>query len=185
MITKLQLSFLFLIVTVLFLGCTVTRDRNAVTRVNSKPTLSEQAYNYYIATHPIVEPKPVIIKGKDTTIYSTDTLIIDRVKDSLIKIACPSLNLDSLRKANTIVKYIDHYRVDTLPVLDTSCARKYNKSQYDNGVLTGEKTQLTAQVKQADKKAQIRLYWIIGLGLALAIAVFILLKNLFFKTKLK
>ena len=180
----IQTSFLIL-VTVLFLGsCTVTRDRNAVTRVNSKPPLSEQAYNYYLTLHPIVQPRPVIIKGKDTTIYSTDTLIIDRVKDSLIKVACPLLNLDSLRKANTIVKYVDHYRVDTLPVIDTACAREYNKSKYDNGVLTGENKQLTIQKAQSDKTSIIRLYWIIGLGVFIVLGLFLWIRSFFLKKKL-
>lgn len=175
---RINLSFLLFFVTVLFFGsCTVTRDRNAFTRVINNNDLLQKSYDYYNSLHPVVEPKPVIIKGKDTTIYSTDTLIIDRVKDSLIKIACPQLNLDSLRKANTIVKYVDHYRVDTLPVLDTTCQRKYNLSQYNVGVLSGKNEELNTQLLIANKKSQNKLWWLIGAGVIILGLIYLLFKK--------
>jgi hypothetical protein len=107
--------------------------------------VSDQLDYYFSLQHPI--GKPVLIPGKDSIIYTP--VYIDRVKDSLIKVACPELNLDSLRKANQSV--VTHVRVDTFPGTDTNSIRQLQVLQIKYANIQGKYDQQTAQVSTTKK----------------------------------
>jgi hypothetical protein len=111
----------------------------------SNKIVSDQLDYYYSLQHPI--GKPVLIPGKDSIIYTP--VYIDRVKDSLIKISCPEIDLDSLRKAGTVNIY--HVRIDTLKIPDTTSIRQLQLIQKNNANLQGKYEQQTTQVSATKK----------------------------------
>jgi uncharacterized protein YceK len=149
---------IFAVVASLLVGCSaakeIRKDNQALTRVYGKPDLLNKAHALWLANNPIVNTPPTIIHGKDSIVYINDTVIVDHVRDSLIKIACPTLNLDSLKKALTKTNTVIHYKTDTLNIIDTSCARLYNQKVAENNYLTGQSNVKDRQL--TDNKDEIR-----------------------------
>lgn len=176
---KSQLKFAIAIIVVLSSCATIRQqhqsnlDKKAVGRVLANTSLIDQVYAVALGLHPI-SSNPVLIKGKDSIVYNIDTLIVDHEKDSIIMAACPNLNLDSFRLANTITKTINHYRVDTLPVKDTLCQRQYELLNNDKNILQGKFDQQTVTVS-AVKKASSKKTWII-VGLVALIVIYSVFK---------
>lgn len=121
------------------------KDNKLFAAVISNKIVSGQLDNYFSFQHPI--GKPVLIQGKDSIIYTP--VYIDRVKDSLIKVACPEIDLDSLRKVSTVNIY--HVRIDTLKIPDTASIRQLQLVQKNNANLQGKYEQQTAQVSATKK----------------------------------
>lgn len=111
----------------------------------SNKIVSDQLDYYFSLQHPI--GKPTLIPGKDSIIYTP--VYVDRVKDSLIKIACPSINLDSLREAGKTNVY--HFIVDTLKIPDTNSIRQLQIVQINSANLHGKYDQQTAQIYATKK----------------------------------
>jgi hypothetical protein len=141
-----QTLFVLFIIAVCVSSCTAykasrqqKKDDKLQVAILSNDRVLPKIIDYWNFAHPI-DQKPIYIKGKDSVVYSTDSFYVDRVKDSLIKIECPYLNLDSLRKANVTYKIQLRYRIDSFIIPDTTCERRltvvtntntYMKSQYD------------------------------------------------------
>ena len=137
------------------------KDTKLFAAAISNKIVSDQLDNYYSLQHPI--GKPVLIPGKDSIIYTP--VYIDRVKDSLIKVACPSIDLDSLRKANQSI--VLHIRVDTLQIADTTSIRQLQVLQKNNAQLQGKYEQQTTQVSATKKDFSKWKLWSIVFGVFL------------------
>lgn len=120
--------------------------------------------DYWNFLHPITQ-KPIYIKGKDSVVYSTDSIYIDRVKDSLIKIECPYLNLDSLRKANTKIIREYHTSIDTIIQIDSMAQHKLIVSNANLLYMQGKYDERSVAYFAEKKKASNRTIWIIGLSI--------------------
>lgn len=141
------------------------KDNKIFAAAISNPRVSQNLDAYYNLRHPM--QKPILVKGKDSIIEVP--VIVDRVHDSLIKIACPSLNLDSLKKAVATTKII--LRIDTLKLPDSSCERRAQITQNSFVTLQGKYDQQNIQLTQ-EKKSVNKLLW-----LFIAACAFIILEN--------
>lgn len=139
----------------------VKKDNKLFAAAISNKVVSDQLDYYFSLQHPIGEP--VLIRGKDSIIYTP--VIVDRVHDSLIKVACPSIDLDSLRKANQSV--VTHVRVDTVPGSDTNSIRQLQILQLKYANLQGKYEQQTAQVSATKKDFSKWKLWSIVFGVFL------------------
>lgn len=183
-----NILILVVVASLFLVGCSAARelkkDNNALLRVYGKPELLNKAYSLWLSNNPIVNIPPTIIHGKDSVVYIKDTVIVDHVRDSLIQIACPTLNLDSLKKALTKTNTVIHYLHDTIPVIDTSCVRLYNIKVAENSYLTGQSNVKDKQLD--DNKATIKKYRLITiLGGILAVLIILFLSYLLIKPKIK
>lgn len=136
-------KYLTPIVVALFLtGCSTSReakkDAQALVRIALSQKLSNEAHKIWLANNPTPYKPPVIIKGKDSIVYIYDTVFANPVGDSLIKIACPTLNMDSLRKALTRTNIEKHYIHDTLREIDSTYAALYYQKVAENEYLSGQ-----------------------------------------------
>jgi hypothetical protein len=141
------------------------KDNKLFAAVISNKIVSDQLDNYFSLQHPI--GKPVLIQGKDSIIYTP--VYIDRVKDSLIKVACPEIDLDSLRKAGTVNIY--HVRIDTFKIPDTTSIRQLQLIQKSNANLQGKYEQQNIQLIAEKKRSNKWLWFFIGA------CVFIVVEN--------
>jgi hypothetical protein len=141
----------------------------------SNKIVSDQLDYYYSLQHPM--GKPVLIQGKDSIIYTP--VYIDRVKDSLIKIDCPSIDLDSLRKASqsTVIRV----RVDTLFTPDTSSVFQLQILKANNASLQGKFDQQKEQSAVVKKDFSKWKLWSIVSGFFLLAVIGFLIYLLFRK----
>lgn len=151
------------------------KDNKLFASAISNKVVSNQLDYYFSLQHPIGEP--VLIPGKDSIIYTP--VYIDHVKDSLIKVACPFINLDSLRKANQVNIY--HVRVDTLKIPDTTSIRQLQTLQKNNANLQGKFDQQTIQVSDAKKDFSKWKLWSIISGIFLLAVIGFLIYLIFRK----
>lgn len=121
------------------------KDTKLFAAAISNRVVSDQLDYYFSLQHPV--GKPILIQGKDSIVYTP--VYIDRVKDSLIKIACPLIDLDSLRKVSTVNIY--HVRVDTFKIPDTTSIRQLQTIQLNNANLQGKYEQQNIQVSVIKK----------------------------------
>lgn len=166
------MKLIYLSIIILLLNsCKVTKDTRALGRVLSNPDLREQVYQVQAGLHPLLPTDPVYIKGKDSIIEIRYPVYI-KGQDSIIQAQCPTLNLDSLKKALTTIKIIRS--VDTLKVPDTTLRRMLDNAITSNYKLTGQliekDKQTEAYKKQNGKRNRID---IIGGAAALLIVGFL------------
>ena len=133
----------------------------------------------YNLKHPI-DQKPIYIKGKDSV--RIDSIPYDVVRDSLIKIECPTVNFDSLRKVWT--KTIYHNTVDTLQVLDTNCLRRLNLQLTNYSQLQGKNLQMVEDNAQLNKSKGKVTLWLVGVSIAFLLVLLAIVYN-FIKPKAK
>lgn len=110
----------------------------------------------YNLKHPIAQ-KITYIKGKDS--LRIDSIPYDVFRDSIIKVECPSVNFDSLKRAWTKVIY--HNSVDTIVYPDTTCWRKVDIIQSQYNVLQGKYVQQTVQAASLSKTQKKTSLWLI------------------------
>lgn len=122
----------------------------------SNEDVSQRLDAYYNVLHPL--QKIVLVKGKDSIIEVP--VIIDRVHDSIIHAACPTLNFDSLKKAVATTKLI--MRVDTLKVPDSTCERRAQIVQNNYSNLQGRFEQQSEQLSVEKKRGNKWLWFFIG-----------------------
>lgn len=141
------------------------KDNKIFAAAISNDRVSQRLDAYYNTLHPL--QKPVLVKGKDSIIEVP--VIVDRVHDSIIHADCPSLNLDSLKKAAATTKLI--LRVDTLKLPDSSGERRAQIVQSNLSNLQGKYEQQTLQVNEvkADKKKAT--LWLIGVSVFSVLAI--------------
>lgn len=173
-------QIIFLILILFVSGCTVTKDNKAVSRVIASPVLTKRVVQYDAGGHPYVPPSVVYVKGKDSIIEVP--VPVDVVRDSLIKVACPTLNLDSLKKALT--RTITKERVDTFFKADPKLSELFNQQQYNLSMIQGQYSQLQKQTDSYKKESQHRLWYIIGISI-LAFIIIIFEAYLLLKPKAK
>ena len=138
-----------ILLTVLLFGCVATKDRKAVGRVLAKPALREQVYEVALGLHP-VNTIQIVTPGKDSIVYKHDTLKI--VKDSLIRIACPGINIDSLKNVLTDTVIEIHYQLPTvLTVQDTNVVRRLDLMTEKFNNLSGASVQKDLQITTLKK----------------------------------
>ena len=125
---------LFLLAIFMF-SCSSTRretrlDNKATSRVLSKSELTDKVGKVYLGLHP-TDQKIVYIRGRDSIIEVP--VAVDVVRDSIIKAQCPTLNLDSLKRALTrtitiirtdTVKEPDLITIRLLEAVNTAYAKK-------------------------------------------------------------
>jgi hypothetical protein len=145
--------------------------KNATTNPRVAPRV---AYDYNML-HPI-DQKTILIKGKDSIVI--DSIPYDRVRDSIIFSECPTLNLDSLKRALT--RTITKIRTDTLLIPDTSTLRRLGSVQANYTNLQGKYEQQTAQVSETKKDLSKWKLWSIVSGafllLVIGFLIYLLLK---------
>lgn len=124
--------------------------KNAVTNERVFPRVGEK----WNLENPITQ-KTIYIQGKDSIIEVP--VIVDVVRDSIIKVECPTLNLDSLKRSLTHV--VIKLRIDTLIVADTTCERRLNSVLTNYSKLQGKSEQQTIQQKDTEKKKQ-KNFWL-------------------------
>lgn len=124
--------------------------KRAVTNERVFPRIGEK----WNLENPITQ-KEIYIKGKDSIIEVP--VIVDVVRDSIIKVECPTLNLDSLKRALTHV--VIKLRIDTLIVADTTCERRLNSVLTNYSKLQGKSEQQAIQQKDTEKKKQKNFWW--------------------------
>lgn len=158
-----------ILISLVVCGCTVIKDNKATNRVKNNPVLLEKVYEFALHQHPITPQQPIYIHGKDSVVYSHDTIPVDRVHDSIIKVACPLLDMDSLRKANVSIIREYHYITDTLIQKDTTCERKNTVLINTNNQLIGKNAQLNTDLDASKHKANVWMW--IGIGLIILVLV--------------
>ncbi|MEO9145075.1 MAG: hypothetical protein ABI237_05910 [Ginsengibacter sp.] len=158
-------------------------DDKLFAKAISNERVQDRVGNYWNAIHPITQ-KPTLIPGKDSVIYIHDSISVDKTHDSLIHVACPFLNLDSLRKANTKIIKEFHIQIDTLKVPDTSCSRSLNSVQINLSNTQGKNEVLTDQLNQAKKSGNKWMWLFIAACIVIAIENLLLLYN-FLRPKIK
>jgi hypothetical protein len=130
-----------------------SRDRKAIGRVLSSPSLTDRVYNVAVGLHPVL-PNNIYVPGKDTTIY--DSIAYPIYVDSIIIKDCPKLNLDSLKKLFTKTIRITNIRVDTIKKEDVELKRLWASERdqrlYAQGQLLAVQGQLTDANKTIKEK---------------------------------
>ena len=162
-------------------------DNKAISRaVIRKATVMKPIGDMYNALNP-VEAKEVYVKGKETIVI--DSIPYDRVHDSLIEAKCPTLNLDSLKKALT--KTVYKTSVDTSKRVDTTCERKYIsvnneliQSKIESAKKDGQILELTNQLLKETKSSHKWMWIFIAAGVVILLENLLLLYN-FIKPKPK
>ena len=145
--------------------------KNAVTNERVFPRVGEK----WNLENPITQ-KTIYIQGKDSIIEVP--VIVDVVRDSIIKVECPTLNLDSLRR--TLIRTVTHIRIDTFIQPDSNCIPKLHDAQLRNSNLQGKYDQQATQLIQEQKKSSKWLWLFI-----VAASVFILSWGAFIFIKAK
>ena len=143
----MKLIYLSIII-LLFNSCKVTKDTRALGRVMSNPILREKVYEVQSGLHPLININPVYVKGKDSIIEVQYPVYIPG-RDSIIKAQCPTLNLDSLKKALTTI--ITKKSVDTQKVLDPNFQRILSNVIENNNRLTGQMIEKDKQIDSYKK----------------------------------
>src|SRR5690348_2783761 len=179
---KISKLFAVLMAAYIFAGCAAykaarqeKKNSKLFAAAISNKVVSDQLDYYYSLQHPI--GKPVLIQGKDSIVYTP--VYIDRVKDSLIKVACPSIDLDSLRKASqsTVIRV----RVDTLFTPDTSSVFQLQILKANNASIQGKFDQQKEQSAIVKKDFSKWKFWSIVLGFFLLAVIGFLIYLLFRK----
>lgn len=162
-------------------SCSTTRreikkDEAATSRVLSKSDLTDIVGKVYNARHPISQ-QPIYIKGKDSIIEVP--IVVDVVRDSIIKTECPNLNLDSLKAALT--RTVWKFRTDTLKVPDIATIRLLNEEYVSHAATVGKLTVITQDNVVLKKEVSKKTMWIyiIGFGALVIIGglIFLLFKK--------
>ena len=150
-----QIFFLLLSIAVLGSSCAAylaSRQTKKDNKLYVKAVANERVYprigERWNLDNPITQ-KTIYIKGKDSIIEVP--VIVDMVRDSIIKAECPTLNLDSLRKALT--RTVMHIRIDTFTQPDSNCIPKLHDAQLRNSNLQGKYDQQSIQLTQEQKKS--------------------------------
>jgi hypothetical protein len=142
------------------------QDHKLYKEVISNDRVLPKAANVWNMLNPIGQ-KIVYIKGKETTII--DSIPYDVIRDSLIRIECPSVNFDSLKKVWT--KIIYQLRTDTLTYPDTTCWRRVDIIQSQYNTLQGRYSQQTEQVASLSKSQKKTSLWLIGVSILAGIII--------------
>lgn len=155
------------------------QDNKLYKEVISNDRVLPKAANVYNMLHPITQ-KIIYIKGEDS--IRVDSIPYDVVRDSLIKVECPTINFDSLKKAWTKVIY--HYSVDTVITPDTTCQHEMIALKIENVDLRvsnaskdGQILQQDKQIKATNKKSNIWMWLFIGMAILFAGAVYLIFRK--------
>lgn len=136
------------------------QDNKLYKEVISNDRVLPKAANVYNMLHPITQ-KIIYIKGKDS--IRVDSIPYDVIRDSLIKVECPTVNFDSLKKAWTKVIY--HNSTDTLIFPDTTCWRRAENISNQYLQLQGKYDQQTTQITSISKSQKKTSLWLIGVSI--------------------
>lgn len=156
----------FLLLGVVLFSCTTSRqlkeDNKTFVAAISNPRVYDRLDHYILSQHSF--PAPTVIKGKDSIIEVT-YLKTDTLRDSIIRIQYPKLNLDSLRQ--TLTRTITKIRVDTVKGTDSLCQSTLQTLLYNISNLEGKNKAQELEIIGLKKSSNKWLWSFILTGIAL------------------